>query len=470
MPSAMLSLPPSYSSARNYTDDICAFLSTPLVRQITGGIHVNDALIHHAWEKLPPEWTAWFSSVPDHRLVQRHLLQHIEETEPHDLEHSKDDVLLSSQIQPQSLTKWLNTVRSLALPRVQRNGPSISLPDILKQRMKTKKIAEISRATAYIHAKCVDLNITHIIDMGSGQGYLSASLAFLFPNLHILAIDGSGSQIEGSKSFAASLGIKEDRLQHVVHWIDGSSAVQSIIEDWAQGTRCILVGLHACGNLSEHMLRYFVTIPCIQALAAIGCCYNHIIATSPEYPQGFPISSALTCRDLFLSPTAFMAACQVPDNWKTPEAYNKQDNNISVFTKRRLYRAMLERLFYDKGVKLNTEERPAWGTRKSDMVDFTSYTRKAMDSLQIEDSKITPMDLALYEEKYGKFGGQIAILWTLSIICCKVIESAILMDRYWYLEEQNVGKVDVFPIFDPMVSPRNMIVVAEKQREEQREE
>ncbi|KAG6000212.1 hypothetical protein E4U54_001501 [Claviceps lovelessii] len=460
--SSMLALPGEYDNPTDYTDHLCDFVSTPLVRQITGGIHVNDALIHGAWQKLPQEWTAWWSSWSDHRLAQQDLIDSIDEHVALQTNHDEyGPGLVRSR--PESLTRWLNTLKSLALPRTQRPGPTIALPEVLSLRMKAKKTAEVSRAVAYIHGVCQQKGITRIIDMGSGQGYLSINLAYLFPHLRLLCIDGSQSQITGSQSFASSLGIPESRLQTMVHWIDGGPALAATIEEWAHGERCMLVGLHACGSLTEHMLRYFTALPCVDAIAVVGCCYNHITPRSPSHPTGFPISAALRRRNVTLSPTALMTGCQSPNNWKKPDKQSGPAES-SVFSKRRLYRVILEKIFHDKGVEICPAdgERPIWGTRKRDLASLTTFAHRAMDCLGVERNAITTTELAAYEERYGDCQSQIAILWTLSVLCCKVVESVIAMDRFWFLQEEGARAVDVVPIFDGRVSPRNLMLVAEK--------
>lgn len=458
----MLDLSRTYSDVEKYTDDLCSFIDTPLVRQITGGIHVNDALIQKAWDGLPTEWTDWWSRWPDHRLAQQDIIDSIEEdgVSHKDGYGATDDEIFRTR--PESLRTWLSQLKTLALTRTQRPGPTVALPEALETRMKTKKIAEVARAASLIHDICKFRKIRRVVDMGSGQGHLSTTLAHLFPELQVLAIDGSESQITGSQKFANSLGIPHSRLTHMVHWIDGSSALATKIQDWAAGEKCILVGLHACGNLSEHMLRYFATMPCMDALAVVGCCYNHIVPRSNVNPEGFPISAALRDRNVTLSPTALMTGCQAPNNWPRPDPHAS-----SVFGRRRLYRAMLEKAFHDHGIRpagVDGSERPAWGIRKGDMASFTAFAHRAMDCLGVEAAqRPTDQQLRDYEERYEGWEGRIAILWTLSVLCCKVVESVIAVDRYRYLTERpGVQDVDVVPVFDVKVSPRNLMIVATK--------
>ncbi|KAH8660074.1 methyltransferase domain-containing protein [Xylariales sp. PMI_506] len=454
----------SANGPEEYTDRLVEFVQTPLVRQITGGIHVNDALIYDAWEALPHDWTAWWDSLPDHRLAQQHLINSIDEDERTTAQGSvcADEIShpTAALNPPASLGNWLDDLRSLSIPRVQRPGPQLLLPDVLKSRMNTKKIDEVSAAAAYIEAACRANGITHVIDMGSGQGYLSVALAYLFPSLHVLAIDGSESQVAGSKSFAASLGIDETKLCHLVRYIDGTAPLVAEMAAWAGGQRCMLVGLHACGQLSEHMLRYFTTLPWIALLGAVGCCYNHIVPRSHNCPDGFPISARLRTREVALSATAMMTGCQAPNNWEKVDLSRGE----TAYAKRRFYRALLEKLFHDKniGIGSNSEERPAWGTRKGDLVSFESFTRRAMQILGVSPEMVSGEEIDTYKYRYRGYEGRIAILWTLSVLCCKVVESVIAMDRYWFLTEQGAEDVDILTIFDYRVSPRNLMMTATK--------
>ncbi|KAK8054956.1 hypothetical protein PG993_000183 [Apiospora rasikravindrae] len=451
----MTTLPGSTQGLDDYTASLCDLLESPLVRQITGGIHVNDALIYNAWNALPQEWTTWWSSLPDHRLAQHHLIDNIG-GDTHTLTAAAPDV----GSPPDSLTEWLEQLRSASLPRAQRAGPCIDLPQELAAQMNTKKKAEVSVAAAFIRDACAERGITRVIDIGSGQGYLSVTLAHLNPELRVLAIDGSETQIAASKLSAATLGIPQEKLTHLVRYVDRKTpALAEEMEAWADGQKCILVGLHACGQLSEHMLRYFTQLPFIDSLAAVGCCYNHIVPRSSECPDGFPISARLRDRHVTLSATALMTGCQAPNNWERTDLSSPD----STFSNRRLYRAIFEKLLHDKHIDISAKSRTPWGIRKGDTVSFIKFARRAMHSLEIAEDTVSDAELAEYDKKYQHCKGQIAILWTLSVLCCKLVESVIALDRYCYLVEQGTQHVDVVPIFDYSISPRNLMMVARKE-------
>lgn len=456
----MIELPPTYECLEKYADDLCHFLSTPLVRQITGGIHVNDAFILNGWEALPREWTAWWSSIQDHTQIQQSLIESIDErnnqSQPFSFQHH-----VGAGKQPESLTEWLKRLNSLAIPRAQRHLHPMELPAELTSRMNTKKEAEVSLALAHIRDVCKRKDITRVVDMGSGQGYLSVSAAYLLPELRVLSIDGSESQVSGAQLFAKSLAIPEHRLRHLVSWIDGSMAVADVIREWAGDDDCLLVGLHACGSLSEHMIRYFTAIPRIVGIAVVGCCYNHIVARSTANPDGFPISNAMRKRGFELSATALMTGCQAPNNWPKPNNQEMKGTQ-SIFAKRHLYRAVFEKLLYDKGMASAASSRLNWGIRKGDMATFTKFARRAMLALGIEKESILDEELEKYIIIFMSRENETAILWTLGVICSKVVESAIALDRCMFLSENKAFDIDLVPIFDMALSPRNMMIVGYK--------
>lgn len=454
----MVNLPSNYTDIRNYAQDVIAFLHEPLSVQITGGIHVNDAFIYDAWEKLPSEWTRWWESLPSPQDAQKDLINSLRkgsEARRHDLSD-----------RPISLSQWLERIRSLSLDREQlilpEDIPRVEIPVILANRMVTKKLAEVRAGAQYINHICKTHDITRVVDIGSGQGYLSLTLAAVC-GLRVLAIDGSEKQIQGSRSAAQQAGLVEnDHITHLTRFVTGSDELGAEIKSWAQGERCLLTGLHACGSLSEHMIRLFTTVPCITQLAVVGCCYNHINPVSSENPTGFPISSFMRTNELNLSTSALITGCQAPTNWT--------HNPNSIFARKHWYRAVLEKLLYDKELVQEGSQRPVWGIRNGDLKSFSAYTSRALSSLKLEiGTDVTEQEIEGYEERYKHRVAETAILWTLSVLLCRVVESVIALDRIFFLREAGMEEVDALSIFEYRESPRNLMIVAsKKERDDER--
>lgn len=448
----MVNLPSGYTDIYTYAKDLVAFLHEPLSVQITGGIHVNDAFIYDAWQNLPHDWIAWWESLPTPQHAQKDLINALRNTP----EARLDDL----PGRPESLSQWLQRIRSLSLDREQLHLPDqvrhVEIPEVLAQRMTTKKLAEVKAGARYISHICKTRNITRVIDVGSGQGYLSLTLAAAC-GVKVLAIDGSTSQIQGSKAAAATAGLEEnENVTHLVRYITDPSDLSKEISTWARGEKCLLTGLHACGSLSEHMLRLCTLVPEISYAAVVGCCFNHIKPLSPVHPHGFPISGFMRENGLKLSASALVTGCQAPTNWP-PQPPN------SVFGRKGFYRAVLEKLLHDKNLLPQGQQRPVWGIRTGDLSSFHAYASRALSSLHLTLGKdVTEEDIDEYEKRFEPRKGEIAILQTLSVLLCRVVESVIAVDRVMFLREGGMKEVDVVPVFEYEKSPRNLMVAGRK--------
>ena len=125
---------------------------------------------------------------------------------------------------------------------------------------------------------------------------------------------------------------------------------------------------------------------------------------------------------------------------------------------------MLEKLLYDKKL-VNQEHRPVWAIRNCDLKSFPAYAARALQSLKLEIGKdVTEEEIAKYQQRYQNRTAETAILWTLSVMLCRVVESAIALDRVFYLQEAGLHDVDILPIFNYKESPRNLMIVASKRK------
>jgi hypothetical protein len=449
----MVNLPSGYTDIHSYAKDVIAFLHEPLSIQITGGIHVNDAFVHNAWENLPLEWTEWWSSLPSPQHAQKDLINSLRDEPQARLNDLPN--------RPLSLSLWLQRICKLSLSREQlilpATIPEVQIPEILAQRMVKKKLAEVKAGARYINHICKQQNITRVIDIGSGQGYLSLTLAAVC-GLNVLAIDGSASQTQGSKNAAASAGLVEnEQITHLTRFVTGTGDLGDEITAWAQGQKCLITGLHACGSLSEHMIRLSTSVECIAYIAVVGCCFNHIQPLSASHHEGFPISNFMREGNLQLSASALVTGCQAPTNWP-PQPTN------SPFAKKYWYRAVLEKFLFDKQLLGDQQSRPVWGIRTGDLKSFFAYTSRALHSLHLTlGTDITELEIQQYEERYKARKGEIAILQTLSVLLCRVVESVIALDRVFYLRESGMEGVGVLPVFEYSESPRNLMVVGRKE-------
>lgn len=273
------------------------------------------------------------------------------------------------------------------------------------------------------------------------------------------------------------------------------------------------VSIHSCGNLSHHGLRSLMANDDMRAVAIIGCCYNlmterlgppsykhpylrpslqaingRVMAESAKHdPSGFPMSDRFCTYGgdgIRLNITARMMACQAPANWSR--------NESEGFFTRHFYRALLQRIFLDRGVVSQVRHSTSSATRatnsSTDPVTIGSlgkhcysslraYVRGAVDKLRhsshdkryasvMEEKMVglTDEELDAYEADYLARRRELCVVWSLMAFSAVAAESAIVTDRWAFLREQTdvVERAWVESVFEYGQSPRNLVVVGVK--------
>ncbi|KAI0897716.1 methyltransferase domain-containing protein [Annulohypoxylon nitens] len=279
------------------------------------------------------------------------------------------------------------------------------------------------------------------------------------------------------------------------------------------------ISIHSCGNLSHHGIRSLILNPRVQAISIVGCCYNLMTEKlgPPTYktpymrpslqalngrvvreserrdPEGFPMSDRLSSYNndgVRLNITARMMACQAPQNWTEAES-------DSFFT-RHFYRAVLQKMFLDRGVitkiyhngeleengnpsqspfNMSTNPVIIGSLRKSCYKTFGSYVRGAINKLTTNSEyheycdiirermiDVTDEEIAKYEEAFGPRKRELSAVWSLMAFSAMVTESLIVTDRWLFLRQHSDLVQDswVETVFDYRESPRNLVVVGVK--------
>lgn len=285
------------------------------------------------------------------------------------------------------------------------------------------------------------------------------------------------------------------------------------------------ISIHSCGNLSHFGIRSMLLNPSIKAVAIVGCCYNllteklgpptyklpymrpslqaingRVVRESEKYdPQGFPMSQRVSTyreQGIRFNITARMMACQAPQNWT--------DKDSDSFFTRHFYRAVLQRMFLDKGVISKVYHGPEEGSGDSQEKDkdspfntstnpviigslgkscyksFHAYVRGAVRKLTTNDEytqyskvigekmgNISDEEIDGYVTTYARRKRELSAVWTLMAFSACVVESLIVTDRWLFLREHADVVEDswVESVFDYKESPRNLVVVGIKKKE-----
>ncbi|MEI8027775.1 MAG: methyltransferase, partial [Pseudomonadota bacterium] len=101
---------------------------------------------------------------------------------------------------PDSLKSYVSRVHALGLDRNVKADYSLHENKLEKDimiGMNVKKVKETAQLSKLIHDICSNNNITHILDLGCGQGYLSTVLAFQF-KYSVIGWDADPHQTSGA--------------------------------------------------------------------------------------------------------------------------------------------------------------------------------------------------------------------------------------------------------------------------------
>ncbi|PKS10839.1 hypothetical protein jhhlp_002596 [Lomentospora prolificans] len=330
---------------------------------------------------------------------------------------------------------------------------------------------------------------------------------------------------EGKGSIQYIVGrLENGDLSHIVSKIetikpDGrKSGDQAGREEEEQ--RLMAISIHSCGNLSNFGIRSLVLNPTIRAVAIVGCCYNllterlgpptynypymrpslqpvngRVARESAKYdPEGFPMSNTFVNHGgdgVRFNITARMMACQAPQNWT-------KDDSDEFFT-RHYFRAVLQKIFLDRGVvnkvhhngepittsgggpegpfDMSTKPVILGSLRKGSYDSFKKYVRAAVLKLTTNTgykryaevmkermANMTDEEIEHYEKLYEPRKKEIAVVWSLMAFSAGVVEAMIVTDRWLFLKEHSdlVAHCWVESVFDYKQSPRNLVIVGIK--------
>lgn len=333
--------------------------------------------------------------------------------------------------------------------------------------------------------------ISQVIDFGSGKGYLPEYIALTSPGIQVVGLDREeintlgGSQrnrlmekqwlplfkkLNNSNLDKNSMNhyrpvTLELKEEHICK--DFVSNVSSLSEGFVSpcdGT--MLVGLHACGDLTSLLLQTFIKCPQLQSIVAVGCCYHLITQkertqsymtdgphkkqlTDPNSIHAYPISKYLQQHPLYFTRNALNLASQAPERMSTSR---------SSPAKNLFYRAVFHVLLQDEFGSLPARN---VGHAASAAPDFNRYCKTALKKLKLCD--VSDPVIQSYYERFndGTAERQLYAFHQLRILLTRVIESLILIDRMLFLHDNEI-EPSILGLFDPVVSPRCYVLVAEK--------
>lgn len=123
------------------------------------------------------------------------------------------------------------------------------------------------------------------------------------------------------------------------------------------------------------------------------------------------------------------------------------------------YRALFDKLLREKWFPNDSPKVFRLGKIKFNTLE--DYLRKGCKKFGI-DMNLTSEEIEELHEAHEFERRLINLSYFIRLLMAKAIETLILLDRYLYLLENDIEKVFLVRIFDPVVSPRNFGLIAIK--------
>ncbi|XP_007946795.1 protein RRNAD1 [Orycteropus afer afer] len=236
---------------------------------------------------------------------------------------------------------------------------------------------------------------------------------------------------------------------HVVRWVDPTTLCEELLlplEPPPQGgPRLLLTGLHACGDLSVALLKHFCC-PNVAALALVGCCYMKL-----SDPGGYPLSHWVARLPGYELPYRLReGACHAL------EEYAERLQRAGPALRTHCYRAALETVIRCAQPELR---RPGvQGIPRVHELKIEEYVQRGLQRIGLDPQ--LPLNLAALQAHQAQ-EHRVVAFFSLALLLAPLVETLILLDRLLYLQEQGFH-AELLPLFNPELSPRNLVLVATK--------
>ncbi|TIA89882.1 hypothetical protein E3P99_01853 [Wallemia hederae] len=457
-----MEIPEQYSDdIEKYLDDLLLFVSDDIVKSLIE-THTNSArLMQRKWDDREAfaEWMHWAESTNDFSDAW------------------KDEQIRCIAIGeicdewPDSLKRHIRLCNSLSAPRTYRNYEA---PHTKRINLKYGKVNNLGMTPKKIHecerlSTLIGNDFSHhknLIDVGSGQGYLSRTLSRHPFDFSVLAVDSDMNNVQRSQitSDRRDVGLTTGRLDHVCAFLDRQS-LERVNREWeARGDeRSTLIGLHPCGDLSVEVIQAFIDgVNDYDGLVLVSCCYNKLS------PYNFPLSQQVRDQIQKLPPNRFVweydyfgLAVHTLAHWTIDPKKYWDVARFPMF--KLLCRSRLAECLRRIGRPHYSENRLG-KLRDRHYKDWWTYRDGAAERLGLRpDELVDDID----DEFWKLIDWRMKVFWTAKARCGDMFESIIHLDRFLYVKERTANEpnttVRVLPIFDiDTGSARNLALTVDR--------
>ncbi|GLV44671.1 uncharacterized protein CBL_20582 [Carabus blaptoides fortunei] len=424
----------------------------------------THVLVNHLLDHIPSEWHTHLDNITNDELNALPF------------GYIKDEW-------PASLKTFIQTIESLKSERSIPNAAvhGLNLPQDFFKGLSVKKRHEIIRLAPVIHTKCSEHNISVIIDIGAGLGYLP-QLLFEKYGYNVLAIEADATKVETAiKRQHLLYNSSLNHVKYVQHFVDEESAefLQNTLAQLTMidsSSSVCLVGLHACADLTVTLLRLFSNMIGVHQALVMPCCYHRLRRvpgdTIIELFANFPVSNSL--RKLydsvdggkFLTSAFLRLACQnTAAKWRgmSPEDHTRHSTAA-------MRRAILQKVTEEVGYHLSRTKRKTHGSSEHD--DFNVYLDRLTLTHHLTDPKqpdqLQLITLETFRSKmqnawkcYEKDCRLLEVFSAFQTSIQSICENVVLLDRVQMVKELGYACC-TRQVTDDCISPRCYAIIANK--------
>lgn len=447
---------------------------------------VLDFFIDSHWKHLPSSWKDVLTNITPHDLAD--WLDH-KETPKYKEPWPLSLLALKQTIKHLSLdrapVKNLTNVESfLKMPETPQSwefepellsesgGQHAILKHVFRKHVKPKKQYEMCRLAKLTSSVSKSMSIDKVLDIGSGVGHLSRYLCYN-NKLQVACVDGDDKLTNSAKKFDEQLEFTVDKMlkrgdtslqlprapvhvtSHIAPDMNLDKFHQILTDKFSisnpEELKYGILGLHTCGDLGPVLIKMFTQDPGSVMLNSIGCCYMKI-------QEHFPMSSFVEDQDWHkLTYTSNELACHALEMY-TDRLRKEQEDKLKVHC----YRAMLEKLLLGRNESFrHTILKTVARAHEMTFVDYvTKATTNLVNSGNLEAFSIEELTDPKIDAQLEQWW-EVVTFYTLRLAMAPIIETVILLDRCIFLYENGIDNM-MIPLFDPIMSPRNQVIVAVK--------
>lgn len=325
----------------------------------------------------------------------------------------------------------------LELTRFRKASPAVPFPANPKSWLHIipKKKHELERLTPLLAQWSEG---KRVVDIGGGQGHLAQTLAHHY-GLEVLSLDMDPElQTIGEKWQKIKWENSPHQVKFRAHQVQRSDETFAALMD----TNTITTGLHTCGPLAVAHMEAAVLAR--ASLVNLPCCYHKLAASDCN------LSQLAQLRPFAWSIYALTLA--------SGGHYKVTAEDIAFRNQMKRFRYTLHFLLHHEfGIKHQVilGESP----REIYFAPFSAYVREQLGRLGLE-SPWSDQQLEDYLLKacHKELVDQMLAAALMRDAFGRAIEATIILDRVLWLREQGM-ECEVLEVFDPTLSPRNLVLV-----------